>query len=42
MAASIMNDQKRDYAFSIDKKPYRAVSVVMDDLGWTIVSILEL
>lgn len=42
MAASIINGQQRDYAFSTDDKHYRAVSVVMKDLGWTIVSILEL
>ena len=42
MAMSIITGQKKDYAVSIDKKNYRAVSVTMNDLGWTFVSILEL
>jgi C4-dicarboxylate-specific signal transduction histidine kinase len=42
MAKSIISAQKEDYAFSIDKKKYMAVSVAMDDLSWTLVSILEL
>lgn len=42
MAIAIVTGQKRDYAFSIDQKDYRAVSVAMNELGWTLVSILAL
>ncbi|MCG8553455.1 MAG: hypothetical protein MI799_23875 [Desulfobacterales bacterium] len=42
MAIAIISGQKKDYAFSIDEKDYRAVSVAMSELGWTLVSILEL
>lgn len=42
MAIAIITGQREDYSFSIDKKDYMAVSVAMDDLSWTLVSILEL
>ena len=42
MASAIITGQKGDYAFSIDEKDYRAVSVSMNELGWTLVGILEL
>ena len=42
MAISIITGQQNAYSFSIDKKNYMAVSVAMDDLSWTLVSILEL
>nr|WP_321403002.1 hypothetical protein [uncultured Desulfobacter sp.] len=42
MAKAIIFDHQEAYSFSIDKKNYMAVSVAMDDLSWTLVSILEL
>lgn len=42
MAMAIISGQREDYAFSIDKKKYMAVSVAMEDVSWTLVSMLEL